>query len=513
MKLRKKEFCLLLLLISMFLSNFIKSFAIDSGAVEDVEGVNLNTWITGYSPMPTARNAFASARYNDKIYCIAGYNRSRLNKVEVYDITNDTWSEVTPIPTKRSNLIAEQYNGKIYCIGGFDNPTYYSTLEVYDIENDTWETKTPMPTARRSMASCLWNGKIYVGGGISANGYVDTLEVYDIATDTLPNMPTAREGLSAQVHNGNIYFIGGKDANYLNVMEVHDIYENKWRSSINMPTSRGYISSEIYAGNIYIVRGRNASTYMDKVEIYNINENKWSDGVNIPTKRDALVSEIFRGKIYAIGGNNGSFRNEVEAYYIYDFPEDKAYRAIQTANRTRLAEDIEFARHLVNNLSESSIKDVFQDLINTLSSSDTLSLQNATGNLDLYIKSSNMLSLSLDTNSVSFDNYSGVSDLEKTGAVNITVNSSLSYSLNTYLLTAITNSDNSYVIPSDVLNIKEGTMTDYQPYPNVLGKVLLKDNNAKGNNNTHSIDLKLSSNQAHKADIYKTVIKIEAEQK
>ena len=162
MKIRKSCFCFFI--ITILLSLFTNSFAFELPDVEDVEDVNLNTWITDYTPMPTGRNALASARYKDKIFCIGGWSGTRHDKVEVYDITNDSWSEVTPMPTKRSNLIAEQYEGKIYCIGGW-NGAYYDMVEVYDIENDTWETKTPMPTARRSMASCLWNGKIYISGG------------------------------------------------------------------------------------------------------------------------------------------------------------------------------------------------------------------------------------------------------------------------------------------------------------------------------------------------------------
>ena len=44
-------------------------------------------------------------------------------------------------------------------------------------------------------------------------------------------------------------------------------------------------------------------------------------------------------------------------------------------------------------------------------------------------------------------------------------------------------------------------------------KLVSKDSCAKGDNISHSIDLKLKSNKAHKADAYKTTIKLEVEQK
>ena len=137
----------------------------------------------------------------------------------------------------------------------------------------------------------------------------------------------------------------------------------------------------------------------------------------------------------------------------------------------------------------------------------------ASANLDVYIKSQNMLSLSLDTNSITFENYSGVEDLEMLGAVNISINSSLPYQLNAYMPSEISNSDKSQTLPIDILNIKDASESDYKQFANTTDKIVLKDGCTKGNDKVHTIDLKLASNQAHKADIYKTVIKFEAEQK
>ena len=504
-------FASIIVLYVLFIS---KCLAIELPDIE-MDNINLNTWVTGYAPMPTGRNALASARYKDKIYCIGGWNGSRQDKVEVYDITNDSWSEVTPMPTKRSNLIAQQYNGKIYCIGGW-NGQYYNMVEVYDIETDTWETKTPMPTPRRSMASAIKDGKIYIAGGINANGYVDILEVYDINTDTwktLANMPTAREGLTAECYKDKVYFVGGKNANYLDVLEVYDISKNKWEVLKPMSIARGYLSSEIYAGNVYVLGGRNTTTFMDKVEIYDIENDVWIDGTNIPTERDALVSEIYRGKIYAIGGNNGGYRKEVEAYYIYEPPEDRAYSAIKKAQKTQLIEDIENARNLTNELDESQVKEIFQELITDISLNMGIVPQSITSNLDLYIKSENILSLSLDTNQITFEDFSGVEDIEKINAVNIVINSSLPYQLNAYLPTEIQNSDKSNVMDKSILNIKENSESNYQVFPNTTDKIILKDNCSAGNDLVHGVDIKLSGGISHEKDVYKTTIKFEAEQK
>ena len=175
--------------------------------------------------------------------------------------------------------------------------------------------------------------------------------------------------------------------------------------------------------------------------------------------------------------------------------------------------DIKYFRTIVNELDESSNKDLLQDKLNSISTTDTLERKTATANLDLYIKSENMLSMNLSTNSIVFEDFSGVEDLEKSNAIEISINSSLPYQLNSYLISEIQNADKSETIDKSLLNIKDGSSDDYKAFDNINEKLVLKYNCSSGNGNIHNIDLRLNGSNAHTADIYKTVIKIEAEQK
>ena len=191
-----------------------------------------------------------------------------------------------------------------------------------------------------------------------------------------------------------------------------------------------------------------------------------------------------------------------------------AKNAIEEAENDSTSYNISLARMYVNMLPESLYKDQLQEQLSEVFSSDiTLDRESASSNLDVYVKSENMLSMSLDTNSITFDGYSGVDAMEMLSAVNISINSSLPYDLNAYIPAEITNADGSSTIDFDILNIKESSESTYQQFADTTNKVVLKSDCAKGNGNIHNIDLKLDSNAAHKADIYKTVIKFEAEQK
>lgn len=179
------------------------------------------------------------------------------------------------------------------------------------------------------------------------------------------------------------------------------------------------------------------------------------------------------------------------------------------------SENLSLARCAVNKMEESLLKDQLQARLNDLSDFDDLQLEKltATSNLDVYIKSDSMLSLSLNTNSVSFNDYSGVADMELKNAIELSVNSSLPYDINAYMPVEISNSDGSRKMDLDLFNIKESNEVNYQQFASTTDKLILKNDCAGGNDNLHLIDLKLSSNQANKADVYKTTIKFEVVQK
>ena len=194
---------------------------------------------------------------------------------------------------------------------------------------------------------------------------------------------------------------------------------------------------------------------------------------------------------------------------------NRAVDAIELAKANPTVENLSKARMWSNLLDDSIKKDELQSEINNITNIEDLQLERktVTSNIDVYIKSENMLLMSLSTNSITFNDYSGVEDIELNNAVNITINSSLPYQLNSYLLNEIENSDKSNRIEKDLLNIKINKDSDYKTFNDINEKLILEDDCEAGNNKSHSIDLKLKGSQAHKADVYKTVIKFEAEQK
>lgn len=193
--------------------------------------------------------------------------------------------------------------------------------------------------------------------------------------------------------------------------------------------------------------------------------------------------------------------------------QDEATDAVTAAEASRNVTDIQTAREKVNTLPESASKDALQSRLNAISPNLTMDKLTSTANVDMYIKSENMLSMSLDTNSITFEDFSGVSDLEKTNAVTVTVNSSLPYELNAYLPEEIQNADKSKTMDKSILNIKANSESSYKTFSATNTKLNLLDNQPAGNNLTHGLDLKLKGGLAYQKDNYKATVKLEINQK
>lgn len=136
-----------------------------------------------------------------------------------------------------------------------------------------------------------------------------------------------------------------------------------------------------------------------------------------------------------------------------------------------------------------------------------------TSNIDVYVKPESILSVSLNTNSVTFNEFDGINDVELPGSLELTVDSNLSYNINAILESEIRNSDGTKIMDKSILGIKANTDSAYSSFSSVGDKIILFENmNAVGAQN-HLIDLCLKGGIPYEADNYKTTIKIEVLQK
>ena len=217
--------------------------------------------------------------------------------------------------------------------------------------------------------------------------------------------------------------------------------------------------------------------------------------------------------------NNNGGTDAIVAKYTFKVEDEglkEAEEAVSKAEQIESRSDVEEARNLVNQLPESIKKDQLQDRLNQIFLDlPKVSLKTATSKADIYIIPTNTLSVSLDTNMVTFNNFSGTEDVEMLNAIGLTVSSTQTYKIGATLDGhGIENADKTNTMDKSILHIKSSDSTLYNTFKYMTSKtVLLSDNQPTGVNIRHGIDLKLKGNIAHEKDVYKALLHFTVEQK
>jgi len=239
-----------------------------------------DTWVSKMQ-MPSHRQGFAIAVFQNKIYVIGGWNSINpntgiaitLGANEMYDPASDTWTTKAPMPLPTSNMEANVVEGKIYVISGLSDIatfTFSSSNWVYDPSSNSWATLSAIPSPVFNYASAVLDNKIYVEGGNGVNLAVSNLnQVYDTETNTwilgqpLP-LPVRLEGAGATtglLASARLYIVGGTNNGYDGVKanQIYNPQTDQWTFGAEMPTARLVLAVAFVNDTLYALGGISSS--------------------------------------------------------------------------------------------------------------------------------------------------------------------------------------------------------------------------------------------------------------
>ena len=255
-----------------------------------------------------------------------------------------TWSKIASLPRARQEMPGCHLDGKIYVAGGMnDGKTCCNALnwfEVYDISQDKWTELPNLPYAANHVGMVGLNGKVYVMGGW-LTGYGGTaqkrMEVFDVAAKTWshgPDMPKASAGPGVVVYKGKIYVFGGSEdgafdkSGHRNVQEYNPA-TNSWKIvNSSAPQGKCHVGAGLIGDKVYICPGRpdkNGNRMNDR-SVQEFDFMKMDQGaaawrqmnpLQEPSK--ALTGYMsnwpaVNGKLYYIGGEDGGWSAHKECY-------------------------------------------------------------------------------------------------------------------------------------------------------------------------------------------------------
>jgi N-acetylneuraminic acid mutarotase len=175
--------------------------------------------------MPEPRGGHAAVAVNGRIYVVGGVRdhadpEHSAKTVLIYDPATDSWTTGAPMLVGREHLAAAAIGNRVYVVGGRETTnqsqfgsttTNFSTLEAYDVTTNTWQQLSPMPTARGGLFAEAWQGRLYVFGGEFPAIFAQ-VEEYDPATNSwrqLAPMAQPRHAAAVAVVGDTIFTLGG----------------------------------------------------------------------------------------------------------------------------------------------------------------------------------------------------------------------------------------------------------------------------------------------------------------
>ena len=191
----------------------------------DIYDVSTNSWSTTELSVPTS--GMAAVTVGNKVFFAGGnYDVYTSANLFIYDISTQTWSGSSI--TSRSALSAISINNKIYFAGGYDvdwmgdNAFDINKVEIYDVSSNSWSFAT-MSEAKTTYASIAARNTIFWAGG---SNKIETYDVtsgahslYDLGTNVTQ---------SVKKNNKLLFFNTGYTPVRSKRVDVFDIDTNTW---------------------------------------------------------------------------------------------------------------------------------------------------------------------------------------------------------------------------------------------------------------------------------------------
>ena len=194
-----------------------------------------------------------------------------------------------------------------------DNTTSSRTKDLirYDITNDSWTELTSELIEARYGNTEIYNSKIYLLNGDIYGGLNDSIEVFNLVTNKLSKLnivnpyPMEQNGSDTWNYH-NIVFFGGKDKDGLCTDRIvkFNLNDQSFEVIGNLPFPICNTKGEIIDDKLYIIGGYLGSEVSDKILVYDLNTNLWEDPITMSLSISAHTTTKYKEKIFIRGDYN-----------------------------------------------------------------------------------------------------------------------------------------------------------------------------------------------------------------
>lgn len=277
-------------------------------------------------PMTQARERFASAVCNEKLYVLGGIDTASggsVRTMESYDPDKQVWKSISDYPEEGiydATMLA--LGEKLYIFGGqigteTDGKLIKATY-CYNTESGLWTKLADMPEGRSKIPAAACNGKIYL---FAKAGSTERIDIYDPAENTWKTNVTADTSINIQAQevNGRIFVLREGNGSDINSDIISDntltsqMYVAEYLPEIGEYANAGaastiadadsYLSGTVANGKIYMVNDKKT----DQIIYYDVYLDKWDKLSVLNLKKEHSNLAVLGGNLYSLGGTMQGF--------------------------------------------------------------------------------------------------------------------------------------------------------------------------------------------------------------
>ena len=259
-----------------------------------------------------------------------------LNSVEMFSLTNGTWTPLKQMKECRWGASAVVHNDHIFVTGGFDGDRNYLrlieklSLNAVQVDNSTpWENVlVELPGPLSDHRSVVYNGQLIVIGGYDRDKYEHSNSIIEISLappyncKVVGTMPLRRGFHGVAIFGDKILIVGGTETGSINSatrsVVMYDIIKKECQELAPLPYPVKYMGTVKWDDDHAMIIGGADSNYqpLNKVLMYNIKTQKSRELPDMKYKRRGCVAAVVRDTVIVMGGKDerGTALKTVEGF-------------------------------------------------------------------------------------------------------------------------------------------------------------------------------------------------------
>ena len=266
-----------------------------------------------------------------KVVIVGGRSeKGVLNSVEMFSLTNRTWTPLKQMSKRRRGASSVVYNNHIFVSGGCGGPgNWLKSLEKISVnaaqvdKSIPWENfPAELPGQLSDHCSVVYNGRLIIIGGYNKDKGVYSDSITEISfvppyiSKLLATMPQTRSFHGVAIFDDKILIVGGNFA--LRSVVMYDIKTKECQELAPLPYPVHQMAIVKWDDdNVMIMGGVGSNSQtLNKVLMYNIKTQKSHELPNMNYKRRGCVAAVVRDTVIVMGGigERGNYLNTVESF-------------------------------------------------------------------------------------------------------------------------------------------------------------------------------------------------------